>query len=158
MLNNRVIEELIITQRVGPTDSTTYDDVLLQTFAQELLKQNERFDEFIKILFTVELVIPGLYVTFLQLSHGISLVCPILALLCWVIAFGLILVSFFPKTYRVMSTVVRWQTVHNATDSLSVEEYYSRCLKDKRHFIVSSALAFFSGIFFVGFSVLVRAT
>jgi len=144
-----VIEELIITQRVGATDST-HDEVLLRVFAQEIVKQNERFDELTKTLFTIELMMPGLYVIFLQISHSVSMLFPTLTLLCWAIAFGITLFSFFPKQYRVMPTVVRWQTIHDATDSLSVEEYYIKSIKRKRHYLVYSASTFLSGILFAG--------
>lgn len=148
-MNSRVIEELIITQRVGPTDST-HDEALLQAFAQEIVRQNERLDELTKTLFALELLIPGLYVTFLHTNHNISVLFPTLTLLCWIGAFGIMLFSFFPKQYRVMPTVVRWQTVHDATDSLSIEEYYVKSIKRKRRYLVYSASTFLSGILFAG--------
>jgi hypothetical protein len=148
-MNNRVIEELIITQRIGPTDNT-HDEVLLHAFAQEIIKQNERFDELIRILFVVELVIPGLYVTFLHTSKNISMLFPTLTLVCWTVAFGMLLFNFFPKQYRVMPTIVRWQTIHDATDSLSVEEYYVKSIKHKRQYLTYSSSIFFSGILFAG--------
>lgn len=145
-MNNRLIEELIITQRVGPTDST-HDEILLRAFAQEIVKQNKRFDELIKTLFAIELVIPGLYVTFLSTKGYIF---STLTLICWILAFSVTLLSFFPKQHRVMPNVVRWQTIHDATDSLSVEEYYTKCVKSKRWYLTCSSSIFLGGIFFAG--------
>jgi hypothetical protein len=148
-MNSRVIEELIITQRVGASDST-HDGALLRAFAKEIVKQNERFDELTQTLFALELMIPGLYVIFLQIGHSVPILLPTLALLCWTVALGITLFSFFPKQYRVMPTVVRWQTIHDATDSLSVEEYYVKSIKHKRRYLVYSAGTFLGGILFAG--------
>jgi len=135
------------------------DNILLDEFAKEIVKQGERLDDLTRALFSAELIIPGIYVAVLRLiiadKTAVMPFLIIITVLCWVAALSLTLYSLFPKKYDVMPNVVRRHATRYSTDKLSIEEFYENSAKTKRHYLVFSSIIFFFGIILAGLSLLI---
>ena len=101
-----------MTEKNRTTSPPSQEDLFwLDSFRQEYIKESERYDNFAKELFKLELAIPGFYAIGLKLSGGtLSLddtgwVLTMLAFVCWLPALGLALWGLFPKKYQVPDKV-----------------------------------------------------
>ena len=123
-----------------------FDTFLQQQFAAEIVKQSVRLDELAKQLFFLELGIPGVYATALQVVGTITLDGWLVATLgCWFLALVITLFSLFPKKYRVQRHVIRRQPNSDEVDGLSIEEFYQHSARDKRRLLVLASISFFLG-------------
>lgn len=143
---------------------------LQEQFAADIVKQNERLDELAKQLFTLELAIPGLYVTALKLMQGDSATLPHefgwVPFVFWLLALLATMVGLFPLNYEVDLNVIRhnhkepsfwrglsqWFVHHfkKPTQTLSIEEFYRESAQNKRYALLLGSVCFFIGIFSAG--------
>jgi hypothetical protein len=132
---------------------TPFDTFLQQQFAEEIVKQGERLDELAKQLFTLELGIPGIYVTALQVVGTITFDRWLGATLsCWFLALAITLFSLFPKSYQVQRQVIRKSSRNDETAGISIEEFYQYSARDKRRLLVLASISFFLGTVFAAIS------
>jgi|GEM_PF-505615 len=149
------------------------EQLLITQYATEIIKQNDRLDDLAKQLFTLQLAIPSLYVTALQLLSGKNSLpndttLLAIAAFCWACALVCTVVALFPLLYKVPSHVVRMK---NKTDTSflsliksrltnraikcdSIEGFYHQCATDKRRALFLSGLCFFLSIGFAGASII----
>lgn len=121
------------------------DTALIADFNKEVIKQGERLDDLAKELFKLEMWIPGLYMTVLNLARVIpqvSLWFVGAALVCWVLSITINVYSIFPKQYSVQRDI-----------PMSIESFYQQSAQSKYWSLVGATIFFFLGIIFAVLSV-----
>jgi hypothetical protein len=130
-----------------------YDLLLLEAFQKEIVKQSDRFDAMAKELFKLELTIPGLLVTALQLTGNTERISTTMfgvMFFFWSVALITTLYSLFPKNYKVYPNVARGNVPHG----ISVEQFYSKIARSKQWTLVIASISFFTGIVVAAFTVI----
>ncbi len=117
-MNGEITQQPILTEQ--PQLNGINDNILLEEFSKEIVKQGERLDDLTKTLFSAELTIPGLYAALLRLMNtdGLVMPCLIFTAVCWIAALSITLWNLYPKKYTVMSNSVVWHEKRTATDAL----------------------------------------
>ncbi|MCP4698810.1 MAG: hypothetical protein GY862_18460, partial [Gammaproteobacteria bacterium] len=121
-----------------------------------IIKQGERLDDLAKQLFTLELAIPGLYVTVLKLTAEHKLAnTPLLwvTFIVWAAAWAITLIGMFPRSYKVSRNVIRREQADGDSDGISIEEFYQRSARHKYRTLAWAGGLFFFGIFCAMFTI-----
>lgn len=133
------------------------DMFLQQKFAEEIVKQNERLDDLAKQLLSLELAIPGIYATALQIvvvNHTASSEFLLFfTFLLWFVALVATIVGLFPLKYKVQSHVIRRGHHSNDSEGISIEEFYQLSAVRKRYALAVANICFFIGIAFAAFTI-----
>ncbi len=123
---------------------------LLKKFNESFAAQSELMDKLGQQLLTVELAIPGLYVTALKLLQGDEATLPLdrwlyLAFGGWTLALLLTFIGLFPRRWRVDTTKLSGQAAQRG-DPLSIEGFFSRSARWKYWLFGCSIFFFWLGI------------
>lgn len=138
------------------------DKFLQQKFTEEIVQQASRLDELAKQLFTLELAVPGVYVTVLQLVLGEKTSLGlngflISAFILWFLALLLTFFTIFPNNrYKVNRNLIRRESVSNPEDGISIEEFFQKSARDKYWELVVSSICFFAGLACAGLSIFIK--
>ncbi len=153
------LPEIRRTQPVTP-EMAEFDQLYRQAFAQEKIKQSERFDELAKVLFAIELATLAAYFTLLpfllekqrdSLNGWVMIVMAV----CWFFAFIATLIAFFPRKYHVMETVARRKTDSQPDlNRLTIEEFYEVSTHYKRNRLLFAIVLFLIALLAMPFSFL----
>lgn len=137
------------TERPIPTLPLSHQDELLRDrLIDDLVAQSTRMDELARQLITVELAVPGLYVTVLRLVAGekARIVADpglYVALACWGIALVLALASLLPRSYVVDPSRLFGD---DRAVPLSITGYFDLSACFKRRLLIPSSGLFYAGI------------
>lgn len=138
------------------------DKFLQQKFTEEIVQQASRLDELAKQLFTLELAVPGVYVTVLQLVLGEKTSLGlngflISAFILWFFALLLTFFTIFPNNrYKVKRNLIRRESVSNPAEGISIEEFFQKSARDKYWELVVSSICFFAGLACAGLSIFIK--
>ena len=150
------LPEIRRTQPVTP-EMAEFDHLYRQAFAQEKIKQSERFDELAKVLFAIELTTLAAYFTllpFLLEKQQDNLNWQVMAV-CWFFAFIATLIAFFPRKYHVMETVARRKTDSQPDPNrLTIMEFYEISTVHKRNRLFVAIFLFLIALIAMPFSFL----
>jgi len=159
---------------VKSTPHSELEQLLITQFATEIVKQNDRLDDLAKQLFTLQLAIPGLYVTALQLLKGKDslpndTILLGIATFCWACALVCTVVALFPLPYKISNppmvrmknktktsflNLIKNRLTSHTIKCDSIEGFYHQCATDKRRALFLSGLCFFLSIGFAGASII----
>ncbi|EIJ41797.1 hypothetical protein BegalDRAFT_0889 [Beggiatoa alba B18LD] len=148
-----------IIQTRPPSETDKY---LQQKFVEEIVQQANRLDELAKQLFTLELAVPSVYVTVLQLVQGEKASLGLNAYLIsaftlWFLALLLTFFTLFPNNrYKVRRNLIRRETSNNPTEGISIEEFFQKSARDKYWELVAGSVCFFLGLACAGLSIFIR--
>ena len=135
------------------------DEILIDAYQQEIIKQSERFEAIAKDLLQLELAIPGLYVAalqFIKTPQSLSSTLIVMTFVFWLLALAFTLRALLPKPWSVLDHVVRRTHKLSQTDDLTIEEYFQKSTIFKRKYVIASILAFFTGTIIAALSVIWR--
>ncbi|ALG66484.1 hypothetical protein [Beggiatoa leptomitoformis] len=138
------------------------DKFLQQKFTEEIVQQANRLDELAKQLFTLELAVPSVYITVLQLVQGEKVVLGLNAYLiaafgCWFLALLLTFFTLFPNNrYNVKRNLIRRESVSHPDEGISIEEFFQKSARDKYWELVAGSVCFFLGLACAGLSIFIR--
>lgn len=144
-------EEQISTQPVGDNQKLLY-----QKFYESIPAQSDLMDKLSEKLFTLELAIPGLFVSVLKMTRGEDATLTINAALniafgCWLLALILTLAALTPKKWTVDVTVWK-KDPREPSNALGIGDYFEQSARYKRRLVIVSSLLFFIGIFIALFT------
>jgi len=151
---------------ISTQPSSSTDQLLIDKLDENIVEQSLRLDDLAKLLVTLELSIPGLYVAALRLAtpqtklpaESVSLLIsqPALsfAFVLWFIALGLSLYALFPKNYTVDRHTIRNSPPHEFKTPLSIDAFFTLSARHKRRYLVGSCLCFFAGVCAAAYSIL----
>lgn len=135
-----------------PTRPLTENEKLLrEKFYESIAAQSDLMDKLSERLLTLELAIPGLYVTALKLVNGDKATVTVNAALyttfaCWLLALIFILMALTPKKWKVDPSILK-QDPQKFDEALGIEDFYEKSANYKRELVIASSVAFFIGIF-----------
>lgn len=140
-------DEQVIPAR--PLDEN--ENTLRKKFYESLAAQSDQMDKLAERLLTLELGIPGLFVTVLNLTRGNNATLPInaalnLAFAFWLAALILTLVALIPRKWHVNPALMK-QDPKKFSEGLGIEDYFTLSALHKRRLLLASSLLFFAGIF-----------
>jgi len=123
-------------------DLSVIDEVMMESFAKEIVGQNTLMDSIGKQLITMELAIPAIYATGLKLISGKNGVISDDGYTLLMIGFGFWFVSLicsfvaiFPKKYTIDKSSIT-----------EIEEFYSKSARHKAKYLSWGGILFFFGI------------
>ena len=133
------------------------DEILRQKFYESVAEQDRLVSKVTGQVLTVELAIPGLYATVLQLLRGESGTIDLslafyLTYACWLLALLLTLVALIPRKWQVDPDILA-QDPRKKIKVLSLKEFFYRSAAYKRRLLIASCVLFFAGILFAGFTI-----
>ncbi|MEK7990507.1 MAG: hypothetical protein VSS52_005830 [Thiotrichaceae bacterium] len=138
------------------TPSSKLDTFYIEEFAKERTRQGERFDEFYKILFNIELAALSAYILLLRFFVNsiseLNFWFLFATIVFWLIALILTIYGFFPKYYKnVMGNVVQREQgqTRSRSGKYSITEYYDTVAIHKRRYVLLALISFCLGLFFV---------
>ncbi len=143
-----------LTQAIPKSDSQLQDGLI-----KEVIEQPTRMDELAKQLITLELAVPGAYVTALKLIHGedtkLGGIDPVLWFTfgCWLVALLLTLFSLLPRKWEVDRKLFRRTRPAAKGEALSIEEFFTRTASYKRWLLIYACILFFFGILAAALSI-----
>jgi len=153
------LPEIRRAQPVTP-EMAEFDHLYRQAFAQEKIKQSERFDELAKVLFAIELTTLAAYFTllpFLLEKQQDNLNWQVMGVMavCWFFAFIATLIAFFPKKYHVLENIVRRKTDSQPDPNrLTIMEFYEISTVHKRNRLFVAIFLFLIALIAMPFSFL----
>lgn len=123
----------------APNDEDTF---LKEKHLESISKQPELMDSIAKQMLTLELAIPGLYVSAIRVSDKLGKINPTcalyLAFASWLLSLVFIIVALVPRAYSV-----------NPDDHTAIRDSFYKTARYKLNWIIASIIAFASGLFFV---------
>lgn len=133
-----------------PRPPTSSETLLRAKFAESIAAQSELMDKFAGQLITVELAVPGIYVSVLKLTAGDGATAPLdgwgwATLICWFAALILALVSLLPRAWKVDPTILKADP-HAKDGVLGIEDFFRRSAAYKLSLLFPSALLFAIGL------------
>jgi len=143
------------TDRVYQTRRPRESEELLQEkFVESIVNQSVQMDKLAQQLIVLELAIPGVYATVLQLVQGADAT---LSVNYWnVAAFGLWLLSLLltfwslmPRAWRVDPTRLKPDALHERGEtpkSLTIEQFFTKSAQRKRRYLMAACVCFWAGI------------
>jgi len=153
------LPEIRHTQPVTP-EMAEFDHLYRQAFAQEKIKQSERFDELAKVLFAIELAALAAYFTLLPFllekqQDNLNVEVMIGMAVCWFFSFIATLFAFFPKKYHVLENIVRRKTDSQPDPNrLTIMEFYEISTVHKRNRLFVAIFLFLIALIAMPFSFL----
>ena len=118
------------------------DTFLKEKHLESISKQPELMDGIAKQLLTLELAIPGLYISAIRVSDKLGKINPTCALYlafsCWLLSLIFIIVALVPRAYTI-----------NPDDHTLIRDSFYKTARYKLNWIIASITAFASGLFFV---------
>lgn len=148
-----------MTKTVLPTRPVTSGETLLRDkFAESIVKQSELMDALARQLITLELAIPGLYATILQLTQGEAATVTRAGWLygafgCWFVALILALISLLPRQWAVDESMIERDPA-SQSPVLGLKDFYYASARYKFWWLLPSTLFFAAGIVCAGLLVL----
>lgn len=123
---------------------------LREKYAESFTGQCDLMDKLAQQLLTLELAIPGLYITVLKLVAGDKATAPASVMLFvtfgfWIAALGLTLIALIPHAWKV-NTEIMQRDRYLTTDELGIKDFFVKSAQYKRNLLVASAIFFFGGI------------
>ncbi len=133
-----------------PTRTPSSSEQLLKDkFAENIANQSERMDKLAQQLLTLELAVPGLYVTVLKLKSEkvtFSVDFPLwITFGCWFLALLLTLISLIPRNWKVNRNIIK-QDPAVRTEELGIEDFFHKTAQYKRNLLIWASLSFFVGV------------
>jgi len=153
------LPEIRHTQPVT-SEMAEFDHLYRQAFAQEKIKQSERFDELAKVLFAIELAALAAYFNLLSFllekrPDSLNGWVMIVMAVCWFFSFIATLIAFFPREYLVMENIVRRKTDSLPDPNrLTIEEFYEVSTHYKRNRLLFAIVLFLIVLIAMPFSFL----
>ena len=153
------LPEIRHTQPVTP-EMAEFDHLYRQAFAQEKIKQSERFDELAKVLFAIELAALAAYFTLLPFllekqQDNLNWQVMVVMAVCWFFSFIATLIAFFPKKYHVLENIVRRKTDSQPDPNrLTIMEFYEISTVHKRNRLFVAIFLFLIALIAMPFSFL----
>lgn len=153
------LPEIRTTQPVAP-EIVEFDQLYRQAFAQEKIKQSERFDELAKVLFAIELAALAAYFTLLPFllekqQDNLNVAVMMIMAVCWLLAFIATLIAFFPKKYHVLENIVRRKTDSPLDlNRLTIMEFYEVSTQRKKKYLFAAIVLFLIALIAMPFSFL----
>ncbi|MCE7987729.1 MAG: hypothetical protein DYG89_41730 [Caldilinea sp. CFX5] len=137
---------------------TNQETILRDKFAETIVNQSELMDKLAQQLITLELAIPGLYATVLQLTQGEKATVAANGWLYgafgfWFVALLLALVSLIPQRWQVDETLLQ-RDPNSKSEVLGIRDFYYASARYKFRWLVPSTLCFAAGIVCAGMLVL----
>jgi hypothetical protein len=144
-------------QFFSTTPAEPGDEILRQKFYESVAEQDKLISKVSGQVLTVELAIPGLYATALQLIRGETASIELnpafyITYACWLLALGLTLAALIPKYWQVNPEVIA-QDAGKKTKVLGLVEFFQRTAAHKRRLLIGSCILFFLGILSAGFTI-----
>ncbi len=133
------------------------DQVYINEFAKEKMRQGERFDDLYKILFNIELAALSIYVLLLRFFFAnpvseLNIEFISATIIFWFIALAITVYGFFPKYYKnVMETVVKREAgqTRTHTGKYTILEYCDAVSVHKKRYILLALISFCLGLVFI---------
>ncbi len=153
------LPEIRTTQPAAP-ETVEFDQLYRQAFAQEKIKQSERFDELAKVLFAIELATLAAYFTLLPFllekqQDNFNVEVMISMAVCWFFSFIATLFAFFPKKYHVLENIVRRKTDSQPDPNrLTIIEFYEVSTQHKKKYLLIATFLFLITLIAMPFSFL----
>jgi hypothetical protein len=147
------------TQPVTP-EMAEFDHLYRQAFAQEPIKQSERFDELAKVLLTIELAALAAYFTLLPFllekqQNNLNWQVMIIMAVCWFFAFITTWIVFLPRKYPVLENIVRRKTDSPPDrNRLTIMEFYEVSTQHKKKYLFAAIMLFLVALIAMPFSFL----
>ena len=137
---------------------TNPETILRDKFAETIVNQSELMDKLAQQLITLELAIPGLYATVLQLTQGEAATVVRSGWLygafgCWFVALVLALISLIPQRWQVDETLLQ-RDPERKSAVLGIRDFYYASARYKFWWLLPSTLFFAAGIVCAGLLVL----
>ena len=133
-----------------PRPLSSSETTLRAKFAESTAGQSDLMDKFAQQLITVELAVPGIYVSVLKLTAGDSATVRLdgwawATFGCWFAALILALVSLVPRAWKVDPTIMKADP-HAKGGVLGIEDFFRRSAAYKLRLLFPSALLFAIGL------------
>ncbi len=133
------------------------EKMLREKFYENITTQNDLLDKLSERLLTLELSIPGLYVTAVKLISGDKATVAVDAALyvtfaCWLLALILTLMALTPRKWIVDLALLR-QDPKKVSEALGIEDFFEQSALYKRRLLTTSSVLFFVGIFSAVFTI-----
>jgi len=133
------------------------EKLLREKFYESIVVQSDLMDKLSERLLTLELAIPGLYVTALKLMRGDKATVTINAALYvtfafWLLALIFTLMALTPKRWKVDPFILK-QDPEKFGQVLGIEDFFEQSALYKRRLMISSSMFFFMGILSAMFTV-----
>lgn len=127
-----------------------HDMELRKAFASSIVQQSSLMDSVAQQVLMIELAIPGLYATALQLTQGEDATVAVSrwligAFICWIIAIGLTLRALFPRDWNVDPDKID-SDPDGKSKKIGIKNFYRDSAVYKRRYLVASVIAFLLGI------------
>ncbi|MGB1250216.1 MAG: hypothetical protein ACPG8W_06240 [Candidatus Promineifilaceae bacterium] len=141
-------DENVIIRSARPLNP--HETELYKAFTTSIVEQSSLMDSLGQQLLPVELAIPGLYVTALQLTQGEDATLTlsfwlIVALVCWLLSIGLTLRALFPKDWNVDPDKLD-SDPNGKSKKIGIKDFYRKSALYKRHLLSGSVTAFLLGL------------
>ncbi len=126
------------------------EKILQEKFAATIASQSDKMDKLGQQLIVLELAIPGLYATVLQLTQGKDATLTVngwfyFTFACWFIALLLTLASLIPRKWKVDPTILRQDpAVHS--DKIGIEDFFRKSAAYKLRLLIIASIFFWAGI------------
>lgn len=120
----------------------TEETFIKEKYLESISQQPALIHDVIKQLFTVELAIPGIYITILKLNHDEKQAIVVsdelyFVFACWLVSLVCIIIALIPRSYRV-----------NPDDHTALRESFFKVALYKFTWLIASTTAFITGLFF----------
>jgi hypothetical protein len=154
-----ILPEIRPTAPVAP-EILQLDAVYRQAFAQEKIKQSERFDDLAKVLFAIQLAALTAYFALLPFllekqQDNLNYTVMIIMAVGWFSSFTVTLIAIFPKKYQVMeNSVFRSENSPLEANRLTIQEFYEVVTVRKRNLLLSAILLFLVALVLMPLSLL----
>ncbi len=127
------------------------ENLLRKKFHESIADQSALMDKLAERLLTLELGIPGLFVTVVKLTRGEDATLKINAALnwafgLWLLALILTLIALTPRTWNVDPSILK-QDPAKFSEGLGLEDFFVHSANYKRGFIIASSILVLAGIF-----------
>lgn len=138
-------DEILITR-----PPNAYEEKIKEKYAESFVNQSDLMDKLAGQLLTLELAIPGLYATVLQLIRGDEATVPLNAMLyatfaMWLAALGLTLLALMPRRWKVNFEILE-QDPKSTSGELGMKDFFVKSACYKRNLLAVATILFFCGI------------
>jgi hypothetical protein len=138
-------------QPIPTRPESDYEKMMREKFYASIVAQSDLMDKLSERLLTLELAIPGLYVTAVKLIKGDKATVTVnLALFLtfgfWLLALILTLIALTPKQWLVDPAILK-QDPQKFSEGLGIEDFFEQSAIYKRRLVTASSVLFFAGIF-----------